>query len=336
MNILVTGGAGYIGSHVVVELINSGHNPIIVDNFSNSSNVVMQRLEEITGKTITHYNLDLQDKTALNEIFEKEALEGVIHLAGLKAVGESVKKPLTYYRVNLDSTLSLLETMEAYNVNLFVFSSSATVYGSAPVPYKETHAVGQGVTSPYGQTKYMIEQILRDVAIARPEASITLLRYFNPVGAHESGKIGEDPVGVPNNLVPFIAQVATRKRESLSVFGNDYDTPDGTCVRDYIHVVDIAKGHVAALEHSKPGAVAYNLGSGKGTTVLEVIRAFEKASGKDIPYTIEPRREGDLPAFYADVTLAASELNWKTTKTIDDMCVDTWRWQSQNPNGYAS
>ncbi|MGB3024019.1 MAG: UDP-glucose 4-epimerase GalE [Candidatus Saccharimonadales bacterium] len=334
MNILVTGGAGYIGSHTTVELMQAGHTVIIVDNLSNSSEESVNRIAEITGTRPLLYRLDVQDREGLSAIFKDNTPDCVIHFAGLKAVGESVEQPLTYYRNNIDSTLTLLDVMQQHEVRSLIFSSSATVYGSAPVPYSESSSTGQGITNPYGWTKFMIEQIIRDHAAATPGAQYTLLRYFNPVGAHESGRIGEDPSGIPNNLVPYIAQVAVGKREQLSVFGNDYPTPDGTCRRDYIHVVDLARGHVAALSHLRPGVSTYNLGTGTPTSVLDMIHAFERACGHTIPYVIAPRRTGDLPEFYADARLAKTELNWHATKTIDDMCADTWRWQSQNPNGY--
>jgi len=329
MKILVTGGTGYIGSHTVVELLAHNHDVVIVDNLSNSKASVIDRLEKITGVKVPLHTFDLRDYDMLDELFTSEGFDAVIHFAGLKAVGESTEKPLLYYRTNIDSTLSLLEIMEKHSVNKLVFSSSATVYGSAPIPYSEANPVGQGITNPYGQTKYMIEQILRDAAAANPKLEVSLLRYFNPVGAHPSGLIGEDPQGVPNNLMPFIAQVAAGRREKLSIFGNDYDTPDGTCIRDYIHVVDLAHGHVAALEHITPGAKAYNLGSGKGTSVLELVNAFIAATGQDIPYEFAPRRAGDLPEFYANPKLAAKELGWHTELSVDDMCRDTWKWQSE-------
>lgn len=328
MNILVTGGAGYIGSHTTIELLANNHTVVIVDNLSNSKSSVINRIEEISGKKVPLHTFDLEDKTQLRALFEQEKFDAVIHFAGLKAVGESTQKPLLYYRTNIDSTLSLLEVMEENNVNKFVFSSSATVYGSAPTPYSEKSPVGQGITNPYGQTKYMIEQILTDAAAANPQLEVSILRYFNPVGAHKSGLIGEDPQGTPNNLMPFIAQVATGKREKLSIFGNDYDTPDGTCIRDYIHVVDLALGHVAALKHLHPGAQTYNLGSGKGTSVLELVNTFINSTGVDVPYAFVERRAGDLSESYADPKRAESELGWKTTLSIEDMCRDTWKWQT--------
>jgi UDP-glucose 4-epimerase len=335
MNILVTGGAGYIGSHVLVELISAGHMPIVVDNLSNSRREVITRVEEITDTTIPLHVFDLANKNELEKVFENHNIEAVMHFAGLKAVGESTQQPLKYYRTNIDASLTLLETMEKYSVHKLVFSSSATVYGSAPIPYVESYPTGQGITSPYGQAKYVIEQILQDVAKANNQNAFSILRYFNPVGAHESGLIGEDPHGTPNNLMPIVAQVATGKREQLLVFGDNYDTTDGTGVRDYIHVTDLAKGHLAALEKLGSGVSVYNLGSGKGMSVFQVVRAFEEASSKKIAYKIVERRPGDLPEYYADVSKAERELNWKTQKTIEDACRDIWRWQSHNPDGFT-
>lgn len=334
MHILVTGGAGYIGSHTVIKLIEAGHNVEIVDNLSNSSREVISRIRDITGVDVPLHIFELQDKDALRAIFSASSFEAVIHFAGLKAVGESSKEPLPYYRTNLESTFSLLEAMNEYDIHKLVFSSSATVYGSAPIPYSEDSLTGQGIASPYGQTKYIIEQVLKDIAQADPIKCFTVLRYFNPIGAHSSGKIGEAPHGTPNNIMPYITQVATGKREKLSIFGNDYDTSDGTGVRDYIHVDDLARGHLAALEHSGSGWQAYNLGSGKGTSVLELINAFEQATGISIAYEFAPRRPGDLPEYYANAEKARIELNWETKKSIEEACVDSWRWQSQNPNGY--
>lgn len=335
MNILVTGGAGYIGSHTVIELINNGHSVVVVDNLINSSRESIRRVEKIVNSSIPFYEIDICDTAQLDTIFTKHAFDAAIHFAGLKAVGESVKIPLDYYDNNINSSLSLLRVMQKHSVNKLVFSSSATVYGDPGTPkYIETLTVGQNISNPYGQTKYMIEEIIKDFCIANPSFEASLLRYFNPIGAHESGQIGEDPQGIPNNLMPFIAQVASGKREKLSIFGNDYPTPDGTCKRDYIHVVDLAKGHVAALEHLQPGAIAYNLGSGVPTSVSELVTTFIKVSGQDIPFEFAPRREGDLAEFYADPTKAKSELNWATEKTLEEMCTDTWNWQSHNPNGY--
>lgn len=339
MKVFVTGGAGYIGSHVLIELLASGHQPIVLDNYVNSSPESLKRVAQITGQEIPLVNVDCTDKAALAQIFDEYQPEAVIHLAGLKAVGESVEKPLYYYRNNLDSTLALLELMQERNIKKLVFSSSATVYGDpSELPLKETSVVGQGITNPYGQTKFMIERICNDVAVSDPAWSIIALRYFNPIGAHESGLIGEDPNGIPANILPYISQVAIGKREKLRVFGNDYDTVDGTGVRDYLHVVDLAKGHVAALENLKPAdhLEAYNLSSGTGTSVLELAKAFEHASGKPIPYEVVDRRPGDIASCYADASKAERDLGWKTTKTIDDACADAWRWQSQNPNGYAA
>lgn len=337
MNILVTGGAGYIGSHTAVELINKGHSVTIVDNLSNSSEKVIPRIEEITNSSVSFYNIDLCDKEKTNQLFSDNAFDAVIHFAGLKAVGESIKVPLKYYENNLNSTLSLLNAMLAHDVMKLVFSSSATVYGDpGTVIYTEEIPVGQSISNPYGQTKFMIEQIIKDVCVAHPSFEASLLRYFNPIGAHKSGLIGEDPLGIPNNLMPFIAQVATGKREKLSIFGNDYPTPDGTCKRDYIHVVDLAKGHLAALLHLKPGARAYNLGSGRPTSVLELVSTFQDSTGQKVPFEYAPKRDGDLPEFYADPARAAKELGWSANESIANMCSDTWNWQSKNPQGYKS
>ncbi|AUA18872.1 UDP-glucose 4-epimerase GalE [Streptococcus suis] len=335
MSILVTGGAGYIGSHTVVELLKLGKEVVIVDNLSNSSILVLDRIETITGKRPTFYELDVADKEALRQVFENENIEAAIHFAGYKAVGESVAKPIMYYENNIMSTLALVEVMAEFGVKKIVFSSSATVYGlNNPSPLVET--MPTSATNPYGYTKVMLEQILRDVEVADKEWSIALLRYFNPIGAHESGLIGEDPAGIPNNLMPFIAQVAVGKRPELSVFGNDYDTVDGTGVRDYIHVIDLALGHIKALEKisTTAGVHTYNLGSGQGTSVLELVQAFEKVNGVPVPYKIVDRRPGDVATCYANADKALEELNWKTEKTIEDMCRDTWNWQSKNPNGY--
>lgn len=335
MSILVTGGAGYIGSHTVVELLKLGKDVVIVDNLSNSSILVLDRIETITGKRPTFYELDVADKVALREVFEKENIEAAIHFAGYKAVGESVEKPVMYYENNIMSTLALVEVMTEFGVKKIVFSSSATVYGlNNPSPLVET--MPTSATNPYGYTKVMLEQILRDVEVADKEWSVALLRYFNPIGAHESGLIGEDPAGIPNNLMPFVAQVAVGKRPELSVFGNDYDTVDGTGVRDYIHVIDLALGHIKALEKisTTVGVHTYNLGSGQGTSVLELVQAFEKVNGVPVPYKIVDRRPGDVATCYANADKALEELNWKTEKTIEDMCRDTWNWQSKNPNGY--
>ncbi len=336
--VLVTGGAGYIGSHTVVELLAAGHDAVVADNLSNSSAESLKRVEEISGKAVTFYETDLCDKPALEKIFDTERFDAVIHFAGLKAVGESVVKPLQYYRNNIDSTLTLCEVMRAHDVKKLIFSSSATVYGDPEtLPIKETARAGVGLTNPYGQTKYMIEQILHDLAASDDSWDVTILRYFNPVGAHPSGLIGEDPNGIPNNLLPFVAQVAVGRREKLNIYGNDYDTPDGTGVRDYIHVVDLAKGHVAALEHlGEPEAYnVYNLGSGTGASVLAMVKLFEKVSGKPIPYEIVARRPGDIASCFADASKAADELGWHTELSLEDACRDTWNWQSKNPNGYS-
>jgi len=336
MHILVTGGAGYIGSHTVIELLAQGHQVTVVDNLSNSSRESIKRVEQITSQTIPLHIFDVCDKTKLDTLFTDNSFDAVIHFAGLKAVGESVSKPLEYYRNNLDSTLALCEVMQAHNITKLIFSSSATVYGTPEeLPLKETSRVGIGITNPYGQTKFMIEQILKDVALADSSWSITLLRYFNPVGAHESGLIGEDPNGPPNNLLPYIAQVAVGKLDKVRVFGDDYDTPDGTGVRDYIHVIDLAQGHVAALDHIQKGVGIYNLGTGKGVSVLEAIKAFEAASGKTVPYEVVERRPGDVASCYANSDKANSELGWTAKKSFQEACADAWRWQSQNPNGFS-
>lgn len=333
--ILVTGGAGYIGSHTLIELAAANYQGVVVDDLSNSSAEAIKRVEKITGQSIPLHVFDLRNQQKLDHLFAQEKFDAVIHFAGLKAVGESSEKPLLYYQTNIGSTLALLEAMDKHDVRTLVFSSSATVYGSAPIPYTETSPTGSGVTNPYGRTKHIIEEILRDVSVANPANQFTILRYFNPVGAHSSGLIGEHPHGIPNNLMPYITQVATGRRAKLSVFGDDYDTPDGTCVRDYIHVVDLAKGHVAALARSQPGTAAYNLGSGTGTSVLQLVRAFEQASGVTVPYETAPRRAGDLPEFYADTSRALRELQWKTEATIEDACRDSWNWQRLNPGGYT-
>lgn len=336
MNILVTGGAGYIGTHTLIELIKSGHKPIVVDDLSNGSYEALRRVEKLTNAKIPFFELDICQREKLNDIFSKYSIDAVIHFAGLKSVGESVQYPLKYYSTNLNSTLSLLDCVKKFGVKKFVFSSSATVYGTPEVlPLLETSRIGIGITNPYGQTKFMIEQILQDLSISDPDIEITVLRYFNPVGADESGNIGEDPNDIPNNLLPYVTQVAVGKLENVRVFGNDYDTADGTGVRDYIHVVDLAKGHVAALDCSKPGIHIYNLCTGEGTSVLELIKAFRNASGKEIPYKIVARRPGDIAACYASPKKANVELKWFAHKTISQACEDSWRWQSQNPEGYA-
>lgn len=336
MAILVTGGAGFIGSHTVVELQNAGYDVVVVDNLVNSSRKSLERVEKITGKEVTFYEADINDAAALNEIFEKESIDSVIHFAGLKAVGESVAKPLEYYMNNISGSLTLFDVMRNHGVKNIIFSSSATVYGDpAFVPITEECPKGE-ITNPYGKTKGMLEEILTDIQKADPEWNVILLRYFNPIGAHESGTIGENPNGVPNNLMPYITQVAVGKLKELGVFGNDYDTHDGTGVRDYIHVVDLAVGHVKALEKlaTNPGLVTYNLGTGIGYSVLDVVKAFSEASGREIPYEIVERRAGDIATCYADPKKANEELGWKAERGIKEMCEDSWRWQSNNPKGY--
>jgi len=333
---LVTGGAGYIGSHTLIELINNNFEVVVIDNLANSSRESLRRVEQITGHEIPFIEADVRDQSALDDIFTTYDIDSVIHFAGLKAVGESVAKPLEYYDNNLVSTMTLLEAMREHNVKQLVFSSSATVYGSpSELPLRETSTVGVGLTNPYGKTKYMIEQIIQDYCAADPAFEATILRYFNPIGAHQSGQIGEDPNGIPNNLLPYVAQVAVGKLQSVGVFGDDYDTPDGTGVRDYIHVVDLARGHVAALQHMKAGVSIYNLGTGSGTSVLEIIKAFSKACGRDLPYEIKPRRAGDIAACYADCSKAERELGWRAKLSIEQACADSWHWQSQNPNGFS-
>ena len=337
MSILVTGGAGFIGTHTVVELQNAGYEVVVVDNLCNSSEKSLQRVTQITGKSVTFYKVDILDREALEEVFEKENITACINFAGLKAVGESVAKPLEYYHNNITGTLILLEVMKKYNVKNIVFSSSATVYGDPKViPVNEACPKGE-ITNPYGQTKGMLEQILTDLYKADPEWNVLLLRYFNPIGAHKSGLIGENPNGIPNNLMPYITQVAVGKLKSLGVFGDDYDTPDGTGVRDYIHVVDLAKGHVKAVEkiEENPGLKIYNLGTGVGYSVLDIVHCFEEATNVKIPYEIKPRRAGDIATNYADASLAKKELGWVAENGMKEMCEDAWRWQSQNPNGFA-
>ena len=336
MAILVTGGAGFIGSHTCVELLEAGYEVVVVDNLYNASRKSMDRIEQITGKKPTFYEADILDREALNKIFEKEQIDSVIHFAGLKAVGESVAKPIEYYYNNIAGTLVLCDVMRKHNVKNIVFSSSATVYGDpAFIPITEECPKGK-ITNPYGQTKGMLEQVLEDIHVSDPEWNVILLRYFNPIGAHKSGLIGEDPKGIPNNLVPYVSQVAIGKLKCLGVFGDDYDTPDGTGVRDYIHVVDLAKGHVAAIKklEEKKGVLIYNLGTGKGYSVLDVVHAFEKACGKKIPYEVKPRRPGDIATCYADPAKAKAELGWEAENGIEEMCADSWKWQSMNPNGY--
>jgi UDP-glucose 4-epimerase len=336
MEILATGGAGYIGSHTCLELLQAGYEVVVVDNLSNGKVESLKRVERIAGRSLCFYCVDLLDKAALASVFRSHEIDAVIHFAGLKAVGESTQIPLRYYHNNITGTLILCEVMEEFGVQTIVFSSSATVYGNPQkVPITEDFPLS--ATNPYGRTKLLIEEILRDVRAAEPGWQIALLRYFNPVGAHESGEIGEDPNGIPNNLFPYIAQVAVGKLKELAVFGNDYPTPDGTGVRDYIHVVDLAHGHLKALENlrAKPGLVIYNLGTGCGYSVLEAIAAFSKACGKPIPYKMVGRRPGDVAISYADPSLAQRELGWRATKGLAEMCADAWRWQATNPSGYA-
>jgi len=336
MSVLVTGGLGYIGSHTCVELMNAGQEIVVVDNLYNCKKSSYDRIKALTGKDFSFYECDIRNSEGLNEVFEKENITSVIHFAGLKAVGESVRKPLEYFDNNVTGTLVLLDVMRKHNCKKIVFSSSATVYGMNNVsPLTEDMEVG-GVTNPYGRTKFMIECILKDLYVSDKSWSICLLRYFNPIGAHKSGTMGEDPNGIPNNLMPYITQVAIGKLDHLNVFGDDYDTPDGTGVRDYIHVVDLALGHIKAVEkvEGEDGLFIYNLGTGVGYSVLDVVKAFEKASGKKIPYVIGSRRDGDIATCYSDPSKALKELGWKAERGIEEMCEDSWRWQSQNPNGY--
>ena len=336
MKILVTGGMGYIGSHTCVELLNLGMEVVIVDNLANSNPAVLDRVEKITGKRPVFYKLDVCDEEALSKVFDAHAIDCVIHFAGMKAVGESVAIPERYYANNLGSTLTLCRVMAAHNVKKIIFSSSATVYsGDNEMPLRETSKTGN-CTNPYGWTKYMGEQILRDIAFADKEWSVVLLRYFNPIGAHHSGLIGEDPKGIPNNLLPYISQVAVGRREFLSVFGDDYDTPDGTGVRDYIHVVDLAKGHVAAIAYAAAhtGTEVFNLGTGIGYSVLDMVKSFERVNNVPVPYKITPRRPGDLATCYADPAKSRQQLGWVAEKNLEDMCRDTWNWQKNNPGGY--
>lgn len=336
MRVLVSGGAGYIGSHTVVQLVAAGHDVVVVDSFANSKPSVVGRIEALTGQVLALHAFDLTDVDKTERLFADEPFDAVVHFAGFKAVGESVEKPLEYYENNLGTTFSLVRAMRRHGVRRLVFSSSATVYGPTP-PLPMTEDLPTSATNPYGWTKVMQEQILRDVAAADPTWRVALLRYFNPVGAHSSGTMGEDPQGIPNNLMPFIAQVAVGRREKLSVFGDDYPTPDGTCLRDYIHVDDLAAGHVAALARlaiAEEPVSTWNLGTGEGTSVLQVLHAFEAAVGRALPYEIVGRRAGDIAASYADPTLAHTELGWRATRTIDQMCADAWRWQSANPTGY--
>lgn len=335
-NILLAGGAGYIGSHTAVELINSGYDVVVVDNYYNSCPESIRRVEKITGKKVKLYEVDVKEKDKLDKVFKENKIDAVIHFAGLKAVGESVQKPELYYRNNIDTTLTLLECMKENNVKKIIFSSSATVYGEEnKVPYTEKMKKGT-CTNPYGWTKFMMEQILEDTAKANPDMGVVLLRYFNPIGAHESGLIGEDPQGIPNNLMPYVAQVAVGRRDHLTIFGNDYPTPDGTCRRDYIHVVDLAKGHVKAIEYSlkNNGVEVFNLGTGTPYSVTEIVETFQRVNNITIKYEYGPRRAGDLPESYANAEKAFKVLGWKTEKTLDDMCRDLWNWQKNNPNGF--
>ncbi len=334
MTILVTGGAGYIGSHTCVELLNNGYDVVVVDNYYNSVPAVLDRVEKITGKTIKRYDCDIRNREGLEKVFSENKIDAVIHFAGLKAVGESTKLPLLYYENNISGSVILFEVMDKYDCKKIVFSSSATVYGNNPIPYKEDMPTGD-VSSPYGRTKHFIEQILGDMYKADNKWSISLLRYFNPIGAHESGLIGEDPNGIPNNLMPYISRVAIGKLPQLTVFGGDYDTKDGTCIRDYIHVSDLAKAHLCAVAKilGTTGIEAYNIGNGVGYSVLDIIKAFEKASGIKLNYVIGERREGDLPAFYADATKANNELGWHAQYDIEKMCADSWNFQKNNPDG---
>ena len=338
MTILVTGGAGYIGSHTCVELLNAGYDVVIIDNLYNSNQKAVDRIEEITGKKVKFYPDDMMDRAAVKRVFDENKIDAVIHFAGLKAVGESVHKPIEYYRTNIGSTLNLTDEMRAHGCKNIIFSSSATVYGNpAEIPITENCPKGT-CTNPYGWTKWMQEQILTDIHTADPEWNVILLRYFNPIGAHKSGLIGEDPKGIPNNLLPYVAQVAIGKLPEINVFGNDYDTPDGTGVRDYIHVVDLARGHVKAIERfaKKDGVFICNLGTGHGYSVLDVIHAFEKACGKELPYVIRERRPGDIATCYSSPAKAEKELGWTAEFDLEDMCRDSWNWQQKNPNGYNS
>jgi UDP-glucose 4-epimerase len=335
VKILVTGGAGYIGSHTCVELLAAGHAVVVLDNLCNSSPLALRRIEQIAGQAPGFVHADIRDRAALESVFAAHRFDAVIHFAGLKAVGESVAEPVRYYDNNLTGSLALFETMAARGVKTIVFSSSATVYGDpASVPIREDFPLGP--TNPYGRSKLMVEEILRDLVRSDADWRVMLLRYFNPAGAHTSGLIGEDPNGIPNNLIPYISQVAVGRLKELSVFGNDYPTPDGTGVRDYIHVVDLARGHLAALENLRPGAMTLNLGTGCGYSVLDMVRAFEQASGRRVPYRIAPRRAGDIAACYADPALAAGAIGWRAQLGLAEMCADSWRWQRMNPDGYGS
>lgn len=338
MRVLVTGGAGYIGSHTVLSLLEQGHVPVVVDNLSNSSVESLNRVTEITGKLIEFHNIDLCDEEAFHSYMRGQTFDAILHFAGFKAVGESVANPLKYYENNIGSTVSLLKAINASTSEAppkVIFSSSATVYGSSTeLPLTESSKTGEGITNPYGYTKFVCERILQDTVAANPVFQAIALRYFNPIGAHESGRIGEDPAGIPNNLAPYITQVASGKLSELSVFGDDYNTPDGTGIRDYIHVMDVAEGHVAALRLSEPGFHAVNLGTGQGISVFELLKAFESVVGKPIPFNVTPRRPGDIAACYADTSLAKQLLGWSSTRNISEACADAWRWQSQNPKGY--
>lgn len=338
MTILLAGGAGYIGSHTAVELLNAGHDVVIVDDYSNSCPEAVKRVEELTGRSVVSYEADVKDKEAVRKVFSENAIDCVIHFAGLKAVGESVAMPVKYYRNNIDTTLTLLECMKEAGVTRFVFSSSATVYGEEnQIPYVETMHRGS-CSNPYGWTKVMMEEILEDAAKADPEITVVLLRYFNPIGAHESGRIGEDPQGIPNNLMPYIAQTAVGRRNHLTIFGNDYPTPDGTCRRDYIHVMDLADGHVKAVEYAAThkGVEVFNLGTGTPYSVLDIVHAFEEANGLEVKYEFGERRHGDLPEFWANSDKAQQVLGWRAKRNLEDMCRDTWNWQKHNPQGYQS
>ena len=335
MAVLVTGGIGYIGSHTSIELLEAGYDVIIVDNLSNSDIIVLERIKELSGKTPKFYEIDINDKEKMEVVFKENEIDSVVHFAALKAVGESVEKPVEYYLNNIGNTLVLFELMKEYNVKNFVFSSSATVYGNPErLPIDEDCSLS--VTNPYGRTKLMIEDMLRDICLADENLNVAILRYFNPIGAHKSGKIGEEPSGIPNNIMPYITKVAVGQLPHLNIFGDDYDTQDGTGVRDYIHVLDLANGHVKALEKlsENPGLVTYNLGTGRGYSVLDLVKAFSKASGREIPYKMANRRPGDISACYANPEKAETELGWKAKYGIDEMCEDSWRWQSQNPTGY--
>lgn len=336
MHILVTGGTGYIGSHTIVQLIAAGHTVMCIDNLSNSSQEVLPRLKQITGVEVPFLKVDVRDEVALDSLFNDNQFDAVIHFAGLKAVGESAERPLLYYYNNVVGTVNLLNVMNKHSVKNIIFSSSATVYGAAPIPYEESMTTGRGLANVYARTKYTIEQMINDLAVSDNDWQVTILRYFNPIGAHPSGLIGEQPQGAPNNLMPIIAQVAAGVRDTLHIYGNDYPTADGTCERDYVHVMDLADGHVAALAHMMRGVRVYNLGTGKSTSVFALIDAFQTSTGATVAYVIDGRRAGDLPAYYAAVDKAHSELGWAAKRTTKDACRDTWRWQTQNPHGYVA